>query len=181
MGATVTIPSTSDVDLHHQQRRQSGPAHPRQDRHQRQRRHRSPDRPGPSRAGTTPGATTITGVTGSAAVTNASVTAGLYTLSESGGPAGYTAGAWTCTAGILTGTVLALGPGANATCTIDNDDQPATLTLLKTVTNDSGGTAAADRLDAHRDRSDDRRHRTDRRPSSHRGPRRRRHLHAERS
>ena len=29
----------------------------------------------------------------------------------------------------------------NAICTINNDDQPATLTLIKTVTNDNGGTA----------------------------------------
>ena len=32
-------------------------------------------------------------------------------------------------------------PGVTATCTIDNDDQPATLTLVKTVNNDNGGTA----------------------------------------
>ena len=29
----------------------------------------------------------------------------------------------------------------SATCTINNNDQPATLTLVKTVTNDNGGTA----------------------------------------
>ena len=34
-----------------------------------------------------------------------------------------------------------LTPGVTATCTIDNDDQPATLTLVKTVINDNGGTA----------------------------------------
>ena len=39
------------------------------------------------------GPTTITGATGSAAVTNASVNAGTYTLSESTGPAGYLPGA----------------------------------------------------------------------------------------
>ena len=33
------------------------------------------------------------------------------------------------------------GPRRHATCTITNDDQPATLTLVKTVTNDNGGTA----------------------------------------
>ena len=31
--------------------------------------------------------------------------------------------------------------GVTATCTINNNDQPATLTLVKTVTNDNGGTA----------------------------------------
>ena len=38
--------------------------------------------------------------------------------------------------------------GGNVTCTINNDDQPATLTLVKTVTNDNGGTAGADGVDA---------------------------------
>ena len=41
-----------------------------------------------------------------------------------------------------------------ATCTIVNNDQPAHLTLVKTVTNLFGGTAVADRLDAERDRTD---------------------------
>ncbi|HEY5117515.1 MAG TPA: hypothetical protein VIJ00_18475, partial [Nakamurella sp.] len=87
------------------------------------------------------GPTPITGTTGSAAVTNAQVSAGTYTLSESNGPAGYTAGSWSCTAGTLTGASLVLALGQSATCTINNDDQPATLTLVKTVTNDNGGTA----------------------------------------
>ena len=30
---------------------------------------------------------------------------------------------------------------ADVTCTINNNDQPAELTLVKTVTNDNGGTA----------------------------------------
>ena len=34
-----------------------------------------------------------------------------------------------------------LGVGVSATCTINNNDRPATLTLVKTVTNDNGGTA----------------------------------------
>ena len=42
----------------------------------------------------------------------------------------------------MTGSSLVLTPGVSATCTIDNDDQPASLTLVKTVTNDHGGTAA---------------------------------------
>ena len=45
-----------------------------------------------------------------AAVTDAPVSAGTYALSESGGPAGYTAGAWSCTAGTLTGA--SPGPAA---------------------------------------------------------------------
>ena len=69
--------------------------------------------------------------------------AGTYTLSESAGPAGYTGGAWSCTAGTLTGSSLVLTPGVSATCTIDNNDQPATLTLEKTVDNGTTGTAVA--------------------------------------
>ncbi|MGC5165997.1 prealbumin-like fold domain-containing protein [Luteimicrobium sp. DT211] len=88
------------------------------------------------------GPTPITGATGSDAVTGATVDAGTYTLSESGGPAGYSAGSWSCTAGTLTGASLVLGVGQSATCTLNNDDQPAQLTLVKTVTNDDGGTAA---------------------------------------
>ena len=42
----------------------------------------------------------------------------------------------------------------SATCTINNNDQPAHLTLVKTVTNDNGGTAAADGVDADGDRAD---------------------------
>ena len=78
-----------------------------------------------------------------------------------GGPAGYTAGAWSCDAGTLTGASLVLPNGVSATCTINNDDQAATLTLVKTVTNDNGGTAAADRwtLTATGPTTDHRRHR----------------------
>ena len=75
------------------------------------------------------------------AVTNASVNAGTYALGESGGPAGYAPGGWSCTAGTLTGSSLVLALGQSATCTINNNDQPAQLTLVKTVTNDNGGTA----------------------------------------
>ncbi|NUO78410.1 MAG: DUF11 domain-containing protein, partial [Lysobacter sp.] len=85
--------------------------------------------------------TGVTGTEGQATVTNAAVAAGTYTLTEAGGPAGYTAGAWTCTAGTLTGNSLVLANGDTASCTITNDDQTASLTLLKTVVNDNGGTA----------------------------------------
>ena len=40
-----------------------------------------------------------------------------------------------------TGTTVIVPTGGNATCTINNNDQPAQLTLVKTVTNDNGGTA----------------------------------------
>ena len=91
----------------------------------------------------TGGLTPITGTSGSPAVTNATVNAGSYTLAEANGPAGYTAGSWSCTGGgTLTGSSLVLPLNSSATCTIDNNDQPAHLTLVKTVTNDNGGTAA---------------------------------------
>ncbi|MFK4790722.1 hypothetical protein [Microbacterium sp. ZW T5_56] len=91
---------------------------------------------------TATGESTIAGVTGDAAVTDAPVMAGTYALTESG-PDGYTAGAWSCDAGALTGSDITLAPGDDVTCTIVNDDQPATLTLIKEVINDDGGTAVA--------------------------------------
>jgi uncharacterized repeat protein (TIGR01451 family) len=86
------------------------------------------------------GPTNISGVSGNAAVTNVSVQPGTYVLSENN-VAGYTAGAWSCTAGTLTGSSLVLANGQNATCTINNNDIAPRLTLVKTVTNDNGGTA----------------------------------------
>lgn len=88
------------------------------------------------------GPTPVSGKTGDAAVTNASVNAGDYTLSESG-PSGYTASAWSCTGGTLSGAKLTLAAGSSATCTITNDDQAGTLTLKKDVKNTHGGTAVA--------------------------------------
>ena len=90
---------------------------------------------------TATGPGTASGLTGDPAITDAPVTPGRYSLTESG-PSGYLGGTWSCTGtGTLTGTSLALQLGQTATCTITNDDQPATLTLVKTVTNDNGGTA----------------------------------------
>ncbi len=71
-----------------------------------------------------------------------SVSAGTYALAETN-QAGYTAGAWSCDAGTLTGSSLVLANGQSATCTIVNDDQAATLTLVKSVVNDNGGTLVA--------------------------------------
>ncbi len=86
-----------------------------------------------------PGATGTTDV-----VSGASFKAGTYTLSESGGPAGYTASSWDCGATAVTkqGTIT-VGLGDNITCTITNDDIAPKLTLIKEVHNDNGGTAAA--------------------------------------
>jgi hypothetical protein len=78
------------------------------------------------------------------AVSDASFNAGTYTLSESGGPAGYTASAWVCTgAGVQVNNQITLGLGQGATCTITNDDNLTSLTLVKTVVNNNGGSASA--------------------------------------
>ncbi|NPV55371.1 MAG: sortase, partial [Anaerolineae bacterium] len=62
--------------------------------------------------------------------------AGEHTASETG-QTGYSAGVWggDCAAN---GSITLL-PGESKTCTITNDDQAATLTLVKTVINDNGG------------------------------------------
>ncbi|OGY18605.1 MAG: hypothetical protein A2900_02890 [Candidatus Chisholmbacteria bacterium RIFCSPLOWO2_01_FULL_50_28] len=62
--------------------------------------------------------------------------AGSYIVSEDT-LGGYTAGNWggDCDA---SGNVILL-PGDQKTCEITNDDQPATLTLVKTLPNDNGG------------------------------------------
>ena len=64
----------------------------------------------------------------------------LYTATETN-KAGYAPSAWggDCAAN---GTIT-LQPGDDKTCTITNDDQTAHLKLVKTVTNDNGGTAVA--------------------------------------
>ncbi len=91
---------------------------------------------------TATGPETITGSEGDASITDAIVDDGTYTLSESGGPSGYTEGSWTCTGdGTQSGSQITLEPGDVAVCTITNDDDPAQLTLLKKVVNDDGGTA----------------------------------------
>lgn len=69
---------------------------------------------------TATGATTISGRTGDPAVTDASVDPDTYVLTEAGGPAGYAAGAWSCTGGTLTGDSLVLAAGETARCSITN-------------------------------------------------------------
>ncbi len=88
----------------------------------------------------------FSGVTGSTDVTHVAVDAGRYDLSEGGGPTGYTPSDWDCGNAITTDediTTVIVRSGADVTCTLNNNDQPATLTLVKTVTNDNGGTAKA--------------------------------------
>ena len=76
------------------------------------------------------GPTPISGITGSSTVTDATVDAGTYTLSETG-PAGYAA-TWTCNAGTLTGTSLVLPSGVSAACYANNNDVQSSWTLAKT-------------------------------------------------
>ncbi|MCS7006481.1 MAG: DUF11 domain-containing protein [Gaiellaceae bacterium] len=84
------------------------------------------------------GPTVLTGAGGA----EGEVDAGTYVLSESG-PSGYEASEWTCDGGSLSGSELTLTPGESATCTITNDDRPATLIVRKVVVNDDGGTKTA--------------------------------------
>jgi len=79
--------------------------------------------------------------TGPSVSSGASFAAGSYNLSESGGPAGYDASDWVCVGGTqVNADTITLAIGEVATCTISNDDIPPTLTVLKTIINDNGGT-----------------------------------------
>src|SRR4029079_11404776 len=93
------------------------------------------------------GRTTIAGHTGDPSITAAAVGAGTYTLAETG-PAGYSASAWQCTGGTLTGSSRGLAAGATASCSITNTfvpvpPEPAHLTLTKAIDNTGGGSAQA--------------------------------------
>jgi hypothetical protein len=81
---------------------------------------------------------TISGPSGSDAVTNAFVPAGDYTLSEDGW-SGFEAGPWECTGAAVEGDVVTIGEGAVVECTITNTPLPSLLTLVKVV---DGGPAA---------------------------------------
>jgi len=75
------------------------------------------------------GPSTLEGAGGASGYVNA----GTYTLSESGGPDGYTASGWSCDGGELNGNQLTLSLGDNVTCTITNDDLPASITVYKYI------------------------------------------------
>ena len=86
--------------------------------------------------------TTISGAMGATAVTNASVPAGTYALSESATPSGYTASAWTCDNSVtVTSGSITMPSGKSVTCTITNTAVAPKLTLKKVVTNANGGTS----------------------------------------
>ncbi len=67
---------------------------------------------------------------------------GTYDLSESDGPAGYTQTSLTCDNAQGQVTSVTLGLGEHVTCTFVNDDAAPSLTLVKHVINDNGGTAS---------------------------------------
>jgi uncharacterized repeat protein (TIGR01451 family) len=103
---------------------------------------------------TATGPTTITGHTGTPAVTGVAVSVGTYTLSEADGPAGYSASAWVCSAGTLDGARLTLALNQSATCTITNTFVPPpppvipdvpSISLVKLATlGDTNGNGASD-------------------------------------
>jgi len=84
-----------------------------------------------------------TNLSGSTPVdSGATFKADTYALAESGGPSGYTAGAWDCGAATMPDATHVTVPfGGNVTCTINNNDNAPALHLRKIVTNDNGGTA----------------------------------------
>jgi choice-of-anchor A domain-containing protein len=69
---------------------------------------------------TATGPTTVSGTSGSDAVTGRPVPPGDYTLTESGGPDGYEAGDWTCTGAPVTVGVVTVADGDDVVCTIVN-------------------------------------------------------------
>src|SRR3970282_582445 len=79
------------------------------------------------------------------ATTLTGLSAGSYTLVESN-VGGYSEGSWGCTGGTgaVVGTFAAgsvvLNNGESVTCTITNNDQAASLTIVKRIVNDNGGT-----------------------------------------
>ena len=90
------------------------------------------------------------------ALNGASFDAGTYDLSETGRRPATRPSAWVCVGGSQSDDdTIVIGLGDDVTCTITNDDDAPTLTLIKHVVNDNGGTAVATDLD------DDRRRPTD--------------------
>lgn len=66
--------------------------------------------------------------------------AGTYSLSETGGPFGYSSSDWVCVGGTQNNSdTITLAMDEIATCTITNDDIAPTLKVVKTIINDHGG------------------------------------------
>lgn len=85
------------------------------------------------------GPTTISGRSGDASITNATVSPGTYALAEANGPSGYTASAWNCTGGTLTGSSLVLAAAQTAICTINNTFVPSSDTIYVSIALDRSG------------------------------------------
>src|SRR5206468_3265124 len=64
----------------------------------------------------------------------------VYDLAESG-PGGYTAGRKSGEEGNQSGATISVPLGGAVTCTLNNDDDSPSLKLVKTVTNNDGGSA----------------------------------------
>lgn len=95
----------------------------------------------------TGGTTTISGSHGDTAITDVNVPAGTYTLAESDGPSGYTQVSLICNGVDRDPTNgLTLRTGENVTCAFVNryDEAAATLTLQKTVVNNTGTATPTD-------------------------------------
>lgn len=87
------------------------------------------------------GPTSISGPSGSPAVTNQTVNTGTYDLAESG-PVGYVpVGGWSCTGsgGTLDGTRLTIADSANVTCTVTNRQAVGSLQIKKVVNGPASG------------------------------------------
>ncbi|MFB9647817.1 hypothetical protein [Curtobacterium pusillum] len=85
--------------------------------------------------------TSVSGTTGSSAVTTVPVPTGDYGLSESGPSEGYTSDGYVCTGSDAPVRSVSVGAAANVTCTITNSREPTAtqLTLVKQVDNTGGG------------------------------------------
>jgi Prealbumin-like fold domain len=93
------------------------------------------------------GTTTVSGISGTQDTNGVPVPAGVYTLSESSGPAGYTASLYSCIGGgdviPVIGNTVTIGKDESFICTITNNDQQSFVIVDKTVINDNGGTKTA--------------------------------------
>ncbi|WP_345803471.1 SpaA isopeptide-forming pilin-related protein [Microbacterium sp. AZCO] len=95
------------------------------------------------------GIVTASGKEGDAAVTGAFVPAGVYSLTETNGPAGYTQTGLDCTGGTFTPAAggqpakVAVDAASTVVCTFTNNDVAPTLKLVKNVDNTGGGVSGA--------------------------------------
>ena len=68
------------------------------------------------------------------------VPAGSYNLSKTGGPSGYAASAWSCSAGQVDSDTVTVAEGSDVTCTITLDDQQARLVVANVTDPPETGT-----------------------------------------